>query len=176
MSEADQGVALCNPNVSTAPMEYEDPVTYLSFELASQVFAADVRNVREILDLQPVTHLPNASHDLLGMIDVRGEGIAVLDLCSRLGLRGNDAVDGGRIIVFELGNAPSTPIGVLADRVLGVVEIGSTAIEAAPETMTSWDGSAVSGIARVGGALTMVLNLNRLFGTSVDNPFDFDQV
>lgn len=162
-----------SPDRDLSATRAAEPQTYVSFELAGQAFAADVRNVREILDLQPISRLPNASHDLLGMIDIRGAGVAVIDLCGRLALMSNEVAEDGRIIVFELGQERATPIGVVADRVLGVVEIGSAEIEAAPETMTHWDGSAVCGIARVGGTLTMLLALDRLFGDVAADPFNF---
>lgn len=49
--------------------------TFVTFDLGEQIFAVDVANVREILDAQTVAALPNATSDLLGMIDVRGQGI-----------------------------------------------------------------------------------------------------
>ena len=151
----------------------EDPRTYLAFDLAGQIFAADVKYVREILDHQPITRLPNASPELLGMIDVRGEGVAVIDLTGRLSLAQRDTGSEGRIVVFMLGQGGSAPVGVVAEQVRGVIEIGADEIEAAPDTMTAWDGSVVRGIARVGGALAMVLAMERLFGSETCDPFDF---
>ncbi|MCC5986949.1 MAG: chemotaxis protein CheW [Pararhodobacter sp.] len=165
------GPAAMSPAPSTTAAE--DPQTYLVFDLAGQIFAADVQYVREILDHQPITRLPNASPDLLGMIDVRGEGVAVIDLTGRLSLAHRQADPEGRIVVFMLGREGGAPIGVLAEQVRGVTEIGADEIEAAPDTMTGWDGSVVRGIARVGGALTMVLEMERLFGSETCDPFDF---
>jgi len=156
------------------PENVDEPKTYVSFELAGQVFAADVRNVREILDFQPICRLPNATHDLMGIIDIRGEAVAIIDLCDRLALHGSELAEDSRIIVFEMGSRRETPIGVVADRVLGVIEISSDMIEPAPDTLTKWDDSAVCGIARIGGRLTMLLALETLFHSDSDNPFAFD--
>lgn len=154
--------------------ETDEPQTYVAFELANQVFATDVRNVREILDLQPITRLPNATHDLLGMIDVRDEAIAIVDLCEKLSLQQSVLAVHGRIIVLELGHARTTPLGVVADRVLGVVDIAADEIEPPPITMTQWDGAAVSGVARVAGTLTMLLALEALFNANATDTFSFD--
>lgn len=149
-----------------------EPLTYVAFELDGQLFAVDVANVREILDLQPIARLPNAPGEVLGMIDVRGEGIAVVDLPGRLGFMGGRGADDGRILVFELGGA-RTPVGVIADRVLGVVEIGAEGVEPAPAGASGWRAEALTGVARIGGRLTMLLALDRLFGAAAPGEFDF---
>ncbi|RNF33324.1 chemotaxis protein CheW [Paracoccus methylarcula] len=150
-----------------------EPHTYVTLELAGQVFAVDVGNVREILDLQPISRLPNAPADLLGMIDVRGEGIAVIDLPSQLGLMHQANPEDARIVVFELGPEPRKPIGVIADRVLSVVAIAKADIEPAPDAMSRWRSDAMIGVARIDGQLTMMLALDRLFGVAASGLFDF---
>lgn len=151
-----------------------EPRTYLTLELAGQIFAVDVADVREILDLQPISQLPNAPADLLGMIDVRGEAIAVVDLLSRLGLRGNRTPEESRIVVFEIGTNIRKPVGVIADRVLSVVAISDSDIEPSPESMTHWRAEAMTGITRIDGKLTMFLSLSHLFSAAASGPFDFD--
>lgn len=150
-----------------------EPQTYVTFELAGQVFAAAVGHVREILDMQPIARLPNAPGELLGMIDVRGEGIAVIDLPARLGLHGGTEGGDGRIMVFEFGAGGGAAVGVIADRVLSVIEIQDDGIEAAPNAMTRWDSTSVRGVTRVGGRLTLLLALDSLFGSDARDPFDF---
>lgn len=151
-----------------------DPSTFVTFELAGQVFAVDVAHVREVLDMQPIARLPNADGDVLGMIDVRGESIAVIDLPSRLGMMRGDCQSDARIVVMEMpvgDDRPPHPFGVIADRVLSVVEIAPAGIEPAPAALNGRRSPALTGVARTGGVLTMVLDLGRLFGGSDD--FDF---
>ncbi|WP_410218026.1 chemotaxis protein CheW [Paracoccus sp. (in: a-proteobacteria)] len=157
-------------NADASPSE---PDTYLTVELAGQIFAIDVADVREILDMQPISRLPNAPSDLIGMIDVRGEGIAILDLPSRLGLERLRTRAESRIVVLELGRAPRHPVGVIADRVLSVVAVTADGIEPAPATLTHWRSDALVGIVRIGEQLTMVLALERLFAADAPGPFDF---
>lgn len=152
----------------------DEPRTYVTFVLAEQMLAVDVAMVREILDPQPVTRLPNAPGDLLGMIDIRGENVALVDLPGRLGLHGSPPEGAGRIIVLEFGSNPATPIGVIADRVLGVAEIPDDEIGAAPSAMTSWDSSVLRGVARVNGQLIQILALETVFQSKLPGPFDFE--
>lgn len=151
----------------------DDPRTYVTFVLAEQTLAVDVSMVREILDMQTITRLPNAPGDLLGMIDIRGENVALVDLPGRLCLHGSNPEGSGRIIVLEFGENPRVPIGVIADRVLGVVEIPDGEIGAAPSAMTSWDASVLRGVARLNGRLIQILALDTVFQTNLPGAFDF---
>lgn len=151
-----------------------DPHTYVAFELMNQIFAVDVTNVREVLDMQAISCLPNAPSDLLGMIDVRGEGIAVIDLPVRLGFIRRTVPEDGRIVVFELGGSAKKPLGVIADRVLGVVEISESDIEPTPDAMNSWKSDAMIGVARIDNQLVMMLTAGKLCETALKAPFDFE--
>jgi len=148
--------------------------TYVTFDLGNQTFAADVSDVREILDMQPVSPLPNASRELLGMIDVRGEGLAVLDLMDRLGMQGSSDETTKRIIVLELGKEPRRPFGIVADHVRNVVEIPTDQIDRPPEVPGTWNSSALDGVTRLDGALVYLLSLGRLLNADQPGPFDFN--
>ncbi len=154
----------------TAGRSAAEPAARLVFEVAGQIFAVAVARVREILDLQPISPLPNAPADLLGMIDVRGKGVAVIDLHARLGLRSVDREE-GRILVFEIGSA-NVPVAAIADRVIAVAEIPDDEIEPAPESLTGWRADALRGVARLDGRITMILDLDRIFHDK--DPFDFE--
>lgn len=152
-----------------------EPNTFLTFDLGAQVFAVNVRNVREVLDMQRISAMPNAPHDLIGVIDVRGQGIGVIDLASRLGMQLNGGKN-QRIIVFEMTTGEGvTPIGVIADRVLSVTEIPADQIEPPPSTLSSWDPGSVRGVARLQGTLAIILTLSQVFQTDelADDAFTF---
>ena len=152
-----------------------DTGTYLTFVIGPQIFAVDVHNVREILDMQVISGLPNAPHDVVGMIDVRNQGIAIVDIASRLGMVLEDETK-GRIIVFEIsGPAGRVPVGVIADKVLNVAEISMKDVESPPTTLSSWDPSIVQGVTRQDGSLVILLLLSEIFqaDTTGDDIFAF---
>ena len=60
---------------------------YLTFRLENEVFALDVSQVREILDLSPITKVPRAADFMRGVINVRGSVVPVVDLRRKLGIR-----------------------------------------------------------------------------------------
>ena len=59
---------------------------YLTLGLAGETFGISIRNVREILDMRPISRLPHAPNFLLGMIDVRGRRYPIVDLRTKRGL------------------------------------------------------------------------------------------
>lgn len=152
-----------NPGPVSDNQAGRTPGTYVAIALGDQLCAIDVRAVREILDLQPMSQLPNAPPELLGLIDLRGQSIPVVDLALRLGVPRSMDEAGGRILVVE-GNAGEPPLGLLVDRVESVLEIESDAVEARPETLPGWDGSAVAGVTRLNGRLTLLLAQSAVFG------------
>jgi len=139
---------------------------YLTFDLGGQTLAVEVRYVREILDPQPVTRLPNASHDLLGVIDVRGASVPILDLNAQLGISHSEQGSDTRMVVFEMEqpDADPYPFGIFAERVRDVTRLTSEDIERAPELAAGRGSNAtVIGLCRRDGALIVVVDLARVF-------------
>lgn len=141
------------------------PDTLVVFVLAGQVFGVDVCHVREILDRQKTTRLPNAAADCVGVIDTRGQSIPVIDLCRRFALPTSEPGPDTRIIVFEMTGPEGTrALGTLADRVLGVVPIDPEEIEPAPTA--AFEGlhrGAVQGLLRRDGDLVTLICVPRVF-------------
>lgn len=169
-SEARHG-----PTTGGVDQDAQEPQTFLTLRLGGQHFALSVAPVREILDEQPVATLPEAPPDVIGLIDVRGESVLVMDVSRRLGVV-PEADGNRRIVVLERPGDFGRPVGVVADQVLSVVEIASDGIEDAPRSPGA--GSAqrlLQGIARLGGHLVLVLDHDALLGVGGEDIFDFDR-
>ena len=69
----------------------DDTIELISFEIAGQEFCIDIRSVREIRGWTPATRMPHAPPYVLGVINLRGSVMPVLDLRSRLGLGETEA-------------------------------------------------------------------------------------
>lgn len=143
--------------------------TYVTFDLAGETVGVSVSRVREILDMVPVNRMPNASMEIEGVIDIRGESIPVLDIGGRLGLHRSAEGEETRIIVMEIsGPDGDRPIGVPADRVRDVTSITATQIEAPPRAI---DGHApaqhLRGLARHDGLLVFLLDIDTLFNPAL---------
>ncbi len=140
--------------------------TYLTLDLGGQMLGFDVRHVREILDARDVTRLPNAPSDVLGVVDVRGTSVPIVDIRTRLGMCGETTGGEARIVVLELGNEGETyPLGIRADHVRNVEQIGPEAIEPVPSRgLGGWDAGALHGLYRRGADLVVLVDLDRLLG------------
>jgi purine-binding chemotaxis protein CheW len=154
------------PHSSAIDMESSegvtDPATYVSFVLSGQRYALSVGSVREILDLPSMARLPGASSSVLGVIDVRGETVPIVDLARRLGVEAACTENGARILVLEAGQKSDSPdhshaVGVIADRVLGVIEIDEHRTEPAPPEARR--AGLVRRVARLDNEVAFILNV-----------------
>jgi len=136
---------------------------YVTLGVDHEIFAVDVQAVNEILDMRPVAHVPNAPPFLLGMIDVRGRSVPVLDLRLKLGLPAAETTAQSRILVLETDlGGKRLPLGLLADRVYEVTSLDDDAIEAPPEIGVRWHSDYIRGVGRRNGAFVIIFNLGRL--------------
>ncbi|WP_042694472.1 chemotaxis protein CheW [Azospirillum sp. B506] len=148
---------------ATAPRE---PAQYVTIGIDREVFAIEVGIVREILDLQPITRLPHAPPFLVGMIDVRGQGVPTVDLRVKLGLPSAQATANTRIIVLDVpqpGQAGSLTVGVVADRVFEVTALDDRNLEVPPQVGGRWRSDCIQAIGRSNGTFVIVFDIARLF-------------
>ena len=142
---------------------------YVTLGVAEELFAAPVGKVQEILDMRPIARLPQAPATLLGMIDVRGQGIPVVDLRLTLGLPAAPDTENTRIIVLTLaGEATDLRLGLRADRVFEVTILDDDALDPPPAVSGNWSGRCIAGIGRRNGRFVTVLDLERLLGSFED--------
>ena len=136
---------------------------YVTLGVAGEIYAAPVEKVQEILDMRPIARLPQAPANLLGMIDVRGQGIPVLDLRATLGLETADDSENTRIVVLDVSNAErGLIVGLRADRVFEVTVLDQDELDPPPAISASWQSHSIAGIGRRNGAFVTVLDLDRL--------------
>lgn len=142
--------------------EAGDVVTFIA---DSALYAAPVSRVQEILDLRPVAVMPNAPGHLLGIIDLRGANIPVVDLRRLLGRAAGEDTGQTRILVVSVAyRGGRVVIGVKTDRVIEVTQLDDARISPLAEAdLLRWSGSAIAGIGRLKGEVVSVLDLDRLF-------------
>ncbi|MHA6297037.1 chemotaxis protein CheW [Devosia sp. CAU 1758] len=138
---------------------------FVTLGVADELFAAPVAKVQEILDMRPIARLPRAPENLLGMIDVRGEGVPVLDLRRTLGIEPATDTENTRIVVLSV-NGPNglLTVGLRADRVFEVTVLDAEDLDPPPTISANWSGHCIKGIGRRNGRFVTVLDLDRLLG------------
>jgi purine-binding chemotaxis protein CheW len=154
---------------TTAEASQERAHEYLAFFLEKECYAIPIHAVREIIRLVELTEIPRAPQNLLGVIKRHAEVLPVYDLKVRLKLSdraprlcGPDHELGvlssfARIIIIQ---EPEGDVGILADRVLGVVRFAPSAIEPLPQGI---GGDHLLGLGHSGRDLFILLDIHRVF-------------
>lgn len=142
------------------------PMRALTLKLEDELFAIVAESVREILDLVPVTEVPNALPFANGLINVRGRVVPLADLKVAFGMRRAEADHDTRIVVIETEiDGEPTVVGILADKVFDVTDIEPTAIQEAPRVGMRWRPEYVRGIGKRNGGFIIIPDLQRIFET-----------
>jgi purine-binding chemotaxis protein CheW len=134
--------------------------------LGDEQFALSVSEVREILDYRPPYRVPNAPAWLLGLTDVRGASVPVVDLRTRLGLPPGAVTSLTRIMVVEVRFVErdlALTLGLTVDRVLDVRGYAAAAIEPPPELGVRWRAEHISAVLRRDDGFAILLDLAGIF-------------
>ena len=139
---------------------------YITFKLGDELFAIDVAQVREVLEVGQITKIPSAPEYMRGVINVRGQATPVVDLRLRFGLaRGSDTVN-TRIIVMELVlDGEATVLGGIADSVHEVIELEPGNIDPPPRIAMRWRTEFIEGMGRRGEDFIIILGVNAVFSS-----------
>ncbi len=141
---------------------------YLTFLLAEEVFAMDIRTVREIIQFGPMTSVPLMPDFVRGVINLRGAVVPVIDLQARFG-RPRAVVSKKTCIVIFDGvpgagrSGERVELGLLVDAVSEVIEIGTDAIEPPPNFGTSVRRDFIRGIGKVARRFVVILEPDKAF-------------
>ena len=139
---------------------------YMTFKLGDELFAIDVAQVREVLEISLITKVPTAPAHMRGVVNVRGQATPVIDLRLRFGLpRAADTVH-TRIIVMELQiDGEPTVLGGVADSVHEVIELESANIQPPPRIAMRWRADFIRGMGKRGDDFIIILDVNAVFSS-----------
>lgn len=138
----------------------------LTLGLQGEVFAIEAESVREILDVVPITEVPNARAFVSGLINVRGRVVPLADLRVMFGMDRPPPDADTRIVVIEIDlDGEPTIAAILADKVHDVTDIELATIEEAPRVGMRWRTEYVRGIGKRGEDFVIIPDMGRIFGT-----------
>lgn len=141
-------------------------INALTIRLDDELFAVEAGLVREILEIVPITEVPNAPEFVGGLINVRGRVVPLADLRVMFGMDRRAADEDTRIVVMEVPiGGEATIVGILADRVHDVAEIETGAIEKPPKVGMRWRPEFVKGIGKGAGGFIIIPDMERIFET-----------
>lgn len=135
---------------------------YLTFTLGDEVFAMDIRTVREIIQHASMTVVPLMPNFVRGVINLRGAVVPVIDLQCRFGRATTQVGKKTCIIIFDASrDGEKMELGLMVDAVSEVIEIAQSQIEAPPQFGTSIQRDFIRGLGKVDGEFIVILEPDR---------------
>lgn len=134
---------------------------YLTLTLGRELYAIHALRVREIIRPLEVSPVPNSPKHLLGMVNLRGKIVPVVDLRIKFQLEFTGRTDRTCIVVVESG-AEKRPVGLMVDEVQEVLTLNPANVEEAPSFGFALDVACIQGIAKVKESVMILLDLDRL--------------
>jgi purine-binding chemotaxis protein CheW len=136
---------------------------YLTFCLAGEELAVGILQVREILEYQPLTRVPKAPAWVRGVMNLRGNVVPVIDLARKLTLPETQLTRWTCVVIVEATlDGERLTLGLLADTVSQVVELGPAEIEAPPSFGTRVRVDYLLGVGKLGDKLALLLDIDRV--------------
>jgi purine-binding chemotaxis protein CheW len=137
---------------------------YLNFTLGGEAYGVSLLKVREIIELVPITPVPNAPRSIKGVINLRGKVLPVMDLGERLEVTGERTGDRRCIIVVEVARAEGSMLsGLLVEGVSDVLFIKGDSIEDTPASLARSRTDYILGMAKIENRVRLLIDTDRTF-------------
>ena len=137
----------------------DEVLQWVTFQLDRETYGINVMQVQEVLRYTEIAPVPGAPDYVLGIINLRGNVVTVIDTRSRFGLQPAEVSDNSRIVIIE---AEKQVIGIMVDSVAEVVYLRSSEIDVAPSVGTEGSAKFILGGSNRDGELLILVDLNKL--------------
>ncbi|HHH40196.1 MAG TPA: chemotaxis protein CheW [Sedimenticola sp.] len=137
----------------------EPLIQLVTFHLDGETYGINVMQVQEVLRVGEVAPVPGAPSYVLGIINLRGNVVTVIDTRGRFGLPPGEIDDATRIVIIE---SEQQVMGILVDSVAEVVELQNSEIDSTPNVGNEESARYIQGVATKEGQLLIVVDLNKL--------------
>lgn len=137
-----------------------DPIAqWVTFRLANETYGINVMQIQEVLRVTEIAPVPGAPGYVLGIINLRGNVVTVVDTRSKFGLMPKEVDDLSRIVIIE---SDGQVIGILVDSVAEVADVRMSEIESAPNVGNDESARYIQGVCSRDGELLILVDLNKL--------------
>lgn len=137
-----------------------DPITqWVTFFLDNEKYGIKVMQVQEVLRMTEIAPVPGAPSFVLGIINLRGNVVTVIDSRKRFGLPDKEPDDSTRIVIIEAGEHV---VGILVDSVAEVVDLRTSDIETAPNVGTDESSKYIQGVSSQSDELLILVDVDKL--------------
>jgi purine-binding chemotaxis protein CheW len=147
--------------MATAPQHQDTTTELATFLVGEALCGMEIRQIQEINKLPQMTRVPQAPSDVLGILNLRGQIVTVIDLARRLGLGATEPTPQVRIIIV---NSAGGKVGILVSRISDVVAVDLRHKEASPANMRGIQGRFFKGVCKRENGLVGLLNIEMVLG------------
>ena len=134
-------------------------LTVVGLQVGNETFGVPIAMVREIVRITEVTAVPNAPEYIEGVINLRGRIIPIMDLRKRFGQKHIQPHKRNRIVVVEMEDRH---VGLVVQAASEVLKIPPSQIEAPQELFQEGELDYVTGVAKLGDRLVILLDLKMI--------------
>ncbi len=131
----------------------------VTFRLDDEIYGINVMLVQEVLRVTDIAPVPGAPNYVIGIINLRGNVVTVIDTRMRFGLPPKEMDDATRIVIIE---AENQTVGIVVDSVSEVVDVYSNEIETAPNVGNDETARYIEGVVSRAEELLILVDLNKL--------------
>ncbi|MDN3518304.1 chemotaxis protein CheW [Aquisalimonas lutea] len=140
--------------------EYQGALTqWVTFSLEDETYGIDVMRVQEVLPMSEIAPVPGAPPYVLGIINLRGNVVTVIDTRMRFGLPPRETDNASRIVVIETGDQVA---GILVDSVAEVINVREDEVDTAPNVGNEDSSRYIYGVVSRGDELLILVDVNKL--------------
>jgi purine-binding chemotaxis protein CheW len=133
------------------------------FTLGKELYGVTIHSVESIIKLQAITIVPRTASYILGVTNLRGTVVPVLDLRKRFNLPTCENTPNTRIVII---NAEGSKVGIVVDEVTEVLKVSQGSIQPPPSLSTTVESAFINGIARINNRLVILLDLEKVLASS----------
>lgn len=134
---------------------------WVTFQLDGETYGVNVTQVREVLRVTEIAPVPGAPDYVMGIINLRGNVVTVVDTRKRFGLMSTEPTDSSRIVIIEVGGQE---IGMMVDSVAEVVDLPVSSIESAPNIGNDDSSRFIQGVTSIEGKLLILVDVIKFLG------------
>jgi purine-binding chemotaxis protein CheW len=146
---------------------------YLTFQIGPEEYGINILSVKEIIVYSSLTKIPMVPEYILGVMNVRGNVVPVVDLAPRFGMLSAEFTKLTCIVIVEIGEGEDvSDVGIVVDSVEDVLDISEDQIEGAPGFGAKLRADFIAGIGKIGERFVILLNINRVLDLDELSHFD----
>lgn len=147
------------------PTEDSGSVQLLTFLLDNEVYGTDISQIQEVLEYRKITPVPRTPEFLLGVINLRGKVVPVIDLRRQFEMEEQELTVNTCIVIVDVPiDDELVPLGILTDAVKEVIEMSLSQISPPPRIGSRIDTRFISGMGKYNDEFVIILNLPKVIG------------